>query len=77
MTHPTDLQEEIERLRDALDHIARVAQQTLRPTRRLDWITHRARVALSGKPWSRELRDTPRNRIAEAESKARRTKEVT
>ena len=64
--------EHIELLRDALDHIARVAQQTLRPTRRLDWITHRAKVALDGRRWTRDLRDTPKNRVAEAARRQQR-----
>ena len=60
---PQSAVDEIAMLRDALDHIAKVAQQTMRPTKRLDWITQRARTALAGKPWSRDLRQTPKNRV--------------
>lgn len=47
--------------RDALDHIMRVAREGLQPTRRLDWIEHRARVALAGEQWTRDHRDHPEN----------------
>lgn len=48
-------------LRDALDHIMRVAREGMNPTRRLDWIEHRARVALRGEVWTRDHRDHPDN----------------
>ena len=51
-------------LRDALDHIMRVAREGITPTRRLDWIALRAKYALEGKPWSRDVRDDPRNSVA-------------
>jgi hypothetical protein len=50
--------------RDALDHIMRVARATMQPTRRLDWIALRAKYALEGKPWSRDVRETPTDRVA-------------
>lgn len=49
---------QIELLRDALDHIIRVAATARVPTRRLDWIIARARAALRGRRWTRE--DLPR-----------------
>lgn len=53
--------DEAARLRDALDHIMRVAREGIQPTKRLDWIEHRARVALEGKEWTPDHRDHPRN----------------
>jgi len=50
-------------LRDALDHIMRVAREGITPTRRLDWIALRAKYALEGKLWSRDVRDDPRNSV--------------
>ena len=41
----------VELVRDALDHIMRVARSARRPTRRLDWIAERARRALDGQPY--------------------------
>jgi len=40
--------DEIERMTDALDHIARVARASRTQTRRLRWIEARARCALDG-----------------------------
>jgi hypothetical protein len=40
-------------LRDALDHIARIAEQARTPTNRLAFVVHRARTALAGKPYDR------------------------
>lgn len=54
-----------ELLRDALDHIVRVAQQGITPTRRLDWIAIRAKVALRGDIWEPGMRDEPDNSRAE------------
>ena len=42
-------------LEDALDHIMKVAAQAHRPTRRLDWISAMARIALAGKVYSESL----------------------
>ncbi len=47
-----DLLKEIERLRDALDHIQRVAKKARRPTLRLDWIASRAKLALMGRDFN-------------------------
>ena len=53
-------QDEIELLRDALDHIARIAGSARYPTKRLDWIAARAREAMRGIEWSREYLPEPR-----------------
>jgi hypothetical protein len=53
-------QEEISLLRDALDHIARIANAARRSTRRLDWISSRAREALRGATWSRDYLPEPK-----------------
>lgn len=53
-------QEEITLLRDALDHIARIANAARQSTRRLDWISSRAREALRGVPWDREYLPEPK-----------------
>ena len=45
------VQDRREQLRDALDHIMRVARSARQPTRRLDWIAERARRALDGQPY--------------------------
>lgn len=55
----------VDPLRDALDHIMRVARQGIQPTRRLDWIEIRARYALEGKEWSGDIRETPRDSVRE------------
>jgi hypothetical protein len=52
--------EEIALLRDALDHISRIANATRQQTRRLDWISMRAREALRGVPWNREYLPEPK-----------------
>ena len=52
--------EEITLLRDALDHIARIANASRQSTRRLDWISSRAREALRGVPWDREYLPEPK-----------------
>ena len=54
-------------IRDALDHIRRVARQGISPTKRLDWIEIRARYALEGKPWSNDIRETPRDSVKKME----------
>lgn len=51
--------EEIDLLRDALDHIGRIANASRQQTRRLDWISMRAREALRGVPWNREYLPEP------------------
>ena len=66
---------EIERLRDALDHIMRVANQGLNPTKRLDWISLRAKVALRGDDWEPGMRDEPRNSVIELIKKNERLRE--
>ncbi|MFC4621917.1 hypothetical protein ACFO3A_06760 [Comamonas nitrativorans] len=53
-------QEEIALLRDALDHIARIANASRQSTRRLDWISSRAREALRGVFWDREYLPEPK-----------------
>lgn len=47
--------------RDGLSHIERVASQGMAPTRRLDWIAHRAKVALRGEKWEPGMREEPRD----------------
>lgn len=51
---------EIALLRDALDHIARIANASRQQTRRLDWISNRAREALRGVEWDREYLPEPK-----------------
>ena len=53
-------EEEIVLLRDALDHIARIANASRQSTRRLDWISSRAREALRGVPWNRDYLPEPK-----------------
>jgi hypothetical protein len=53
-------EEEISLLRDALDHISRIANAARQSTRRLDWISSRAREALRGVPWDREYLPEPK-----------------
>lgn len=53
-------EKEIALLRDALDHIARIANAARQQTKRLDWISMRAREALRGVPWSREYLPEPK-----------------
>lgn len=57
------LQEEVALLRDALDHIARIAASPRKPTKRLDWISARAQEALLGETWSREYLPEPKKQI--------------
>jgi hypothetical protein len=52
--------EEINILRDALDHIARIANAARQQTRRLDWISMRAHEALRGIPWNHEYLPEPK-----------------
>ena len=47
-------------LRDALDHIARIANASRQQTRRLDWISARARDALRGVEWNRDYLPEPK-----------------
>ena len=47
-------------LRDALDHIARIATAARQPTKRLDWIASRAKDALRGQDWSNEYLPEPK-----------------
>lgn len=53
-------EQEISLLRDALDHIARIANAARQKTRRLDWISYRAREALRGVEWNREYLPEPK-----------------
>jgi hypothetical protein len=46
---------------EALDHIARVAAAGMHPTRRLDWITKRARRAAHQLPPDSDDRPPPEN----------------
>ena len=52
--------EEVVFLRDALDHISRIANAARQQTKRLDWISMRAREALRGVPWNREYLPEPK-----------------
>jgi hypothetical protein len=52
--------EEIAHLRDALDHISRIANAARQQTKRLDWISMRAREALRGVPWNRDYLPEPK-----------------
>jgi hypothetical protein len=61
-------QDEIDLLRDALDHIARIAGSARHPTKRLDWIAARAREAMRGIEWSREYLPEPR-KIADQQTR--------
>src|SRR4051812_46077136 len=66
MTRPmNDHRDAVELLRDALDHIARIAGSARVPTRRLDWIASRARMALRGKTWDRDYLPEPRRQTDE------------
>lgn len=47
-------------LRDALDHIARIATASRQPTKRLDWIASRAKDALRGQEWSKDYLPEPK-----------------
>lgn len=53
-------EQDISLLRDALDHIARIANASRQKTRRLDWISSRAREALRGVKWNREYLPEPK-----------------
>lgn len=53
-------EEEIALLRDALDHISRIANASRQQTRRLAWISTRAREALRGVPWNRDYLPEPK-----------------
>jgi hypothetical protein len=57
--------DELALLRDALDHIARIAGSARFPTKRLDWISARARMAMKGVPWSREYLPEPQKQSDE------------
>lgn len=46
-------------LRDALDHVARIANASRTKTKRLDWIACRAQLALKGQPWDRNFMPEP------------------
>jgi len=49
------LMNEVERVRDALDHIEKTARASRSQTRRLRWIAERARYALEGKSFPTNL----------------------
>lgn len=53
--------EEVDRLRDALDHIAKTCTQSRTQTLRLRWIMTRANLALDGKPYIEADHDLPRS----------------
>lgn len=59
------IDDEVELLRDALDHIARIATATDQSTRRLDWIAARARQACRGIPWSKDYHPEPKKQSME------------
>ena len=67
MTEKRDAATDGDSVRDALDHIMRVSRQGISPTKRLDWIEIRARYALEGKPWSPDIRETPRDSVKKME----------
>lgn len=50
---------ENERLRDALDHIAKIAGMARTETKRLNWITARAKTALAGELWDNSYMPIP------------------
>ena len=52
--------DQITLLRDALDHIARIATAARQPTKRLDWIASRAKEALRGQIWSMDYLPEPK-----------------
>lgn len=55
------MRSKLELMEDALDHIARVARNAIQPTRRLDWIAARAKIALRGDEYdSREMPQRPK-----------------
>ena len=59
------MENEVEFLRDALDHIMRTARASRTSTRRLRWIEQRAYQALQGKY---ETHDLPKKGIKSGES---------
>jgi hypothetical protein len=50
---------QIELLRDALDHIARISGMARTETKRLNWITARAKAALAGDEWDNSYAPMP------------------
>lgn len=50
----------VELLRDALDHITRVAGSARQPTRCLNWLAARARMALRGIAWTKDYLPWPK-----------------
>jgi hypothetical protein len=72
MTAPSN---EVEALRDALDHIKRVASQGVTPTRRLDWIAYRASVALRGESWEPGMRKEPDNSVLKLQKENKRLRD--
>jgi len=65
--------EEIVLMTDALDHIARMANAARQQTKRLDWISMRAREALRGVPWNREYLPEPKKASLEEVHDLRKT----
>lgn len=65
--------EEIAHLRDALDHISRIANAARQQTKRLDWISMRAREALRGVPWNRDYLPEPKKASLDEVHDLRRT----
>jgi hypothetical protein len=65
--------EEVAHLRDALDHISRIANAARQQTKRLNWISMRAREALRGVSWNREYLPEPKKASQEEVHDLRRT----
>jgi len=60
MTTTATVLDEIDLVRDALDHIMRTARASSTQTRRLRWIASRAEAALQGRPYIAAEHDLPR-----------------
>lgn len=60
-------------LRDALDHVARIANASRRKTNRLDWIASRAKLALRGQPWDWRSMPEPKKQSLEEVHELRNT----
>ena len=65
--------DEVTVLRDALDHIGRVAMASRQPTKRLDWIAARACEAARGLRWSGEYLPEPSKQSARQMNELRAT----
>ena len=60
-------------LRDALDHISRIATAARQPTKRLDWIASRAKDALRGQDWSKDYLPEPKKQVLQEVNELRET----